>query len=221
MNYLARGNWQSVQLLHDNVPWSAGTVNWNSKLSEENYQLLQIQNPRLAAEELWAHVTPHIETGGLLLSTRDAPLILDNDTYWQVRGSKPEPDCDNQSANFACWWALPHAHTGSLQVAVSFCSARAGDCVQLQQSELYMLLSIHCFMTFAAAQVVILLVQHSAAGSVGLILNRPSGLRMGVGKGGLPMPIIGAPQGMQEVFADNRLYCGGLVRQDVSSQDGL
>lgn len=65
-------------------------------------------------------------------------------------------------------------------------------------------------------QVVILIIQHTKAGSVGLILNRPSGLRMGVGKGGLPMPIIGAPQGMQEAFADNRLYCGGLVRQDVS-----
>lgn len=67
------------------MPLTTGGVNWNSRLSEENNQLLQIQNPKLAAEEVWAHATPHLETGGLLLSTRDAPLILNNDMYWQVR----------------------------------------------------------------------------------------------------------------------------------------
>ncbi|KAF6253736.1 hypothetical protein COO60DRAFT_1545112 [Scenedesmus sp. NREL 46B-D3] len=64
-------------------------------------------------------------------------------------------------------------------------------------------------------QAVVLLVQHSAAGSVGLILNRPSGLKLGVGRGGLKFGIIGAPAGMQETFAASRVYCGGMVRQDV------
>jgi hypothetical protein len=64
---------------------------------------------------------------------------------------------------------------------------------------------------------VVLLVQHSPAGSVGLILNRPSALKLGIGKGGLKFGIIGAPGGMQETFAANRVYCGGMVRQDVSA----
>lgn len=34
---------------------------------------------------------------------------------------------------------------------------------------------------------------------------------MGVGKGGLPFAVIGAPAGMQELFADSRVYCGGMV----------
>jgi putative AlgH/UPF0301 family transcriptional regulator len=67
-------------------------------------------------------------------------------------------------------------------------------------------------------QAVVLLVQHSAEGSVGLILNRPSGLKLGIGRGGLKFGIIGAPAGMQETFAANRLYCGGMVRQDVSAR---
>jgi putative AlgH/UPF0301 family transcriptional regulator len=69
----------------------------------------------------------------------------------------------------------------------------------------------------AVLQAVVLLVQHSPAGSVGLILNRPSGLKLGIGRGGLKFGIIGAPGGMQEAFAANRVYCGGMVRQDVSA----
>jgi hypothetical protein len=69
----------------------------------------------------------------------------------------------------------------------------------------------------AVLQAVVLLVQHSPAGSVGLILNRPSSLKLGIGKGGLKFGIIGAPSGMQETFAANRVYCGGMVRQDVSA----
>uniref|UniRef100_A0A383VTF1 YqgE/AlgH family protein n=1 Tax=Tetradesmus obliquus TaxID=3088 RepID=A0A383VTF1_TETOB len=64
-------------------------------------------------------------------------------------------------------------------------------------------------------QAVVLLVQHSPAGSVGLILNRPSSLKLGVGRGGLKFAIIGAPAGMQDTFAESRVYCGGMVRQDV------
>jgi hypothetical protein len=51
---------------------------------------------------------------------------------------------------------------------------------------------------------VVLVVQHSKAGTVGLLLNRPTGMIMRPGKGGLRYAIIGAPEGMQEAFADNR-----------------
>lgn len=53
----------------------------------------------------------------------------------------------------------------------------------------------------------VLVVQHSRAGTVGLLLNRPTGMVMRPGKGGLRFAIIGAPEGMQEVFADNRCGC--------------
>lgn len=56
-------------------------------------------------------------------------------------------------------------------------------------------------------QAVVLVVQHSRAGTVGLLLNRPTGMVMRPGKGGLRFAIIGAPEGMQEVFADNRCAC--------------
>lgn len=46
--------------------------------------------------------------------------------------------------------------------------------------------------------------QHSAQGTVGLLLNRPTGMVMRPGKGGLRYAIIGAPEGMQTVFGDNR-----------------
>lgn len=60
----------------------------------------------------------------------------------------------------------------------------------------------------------------SPDGCVGLIVNRPSLLRLGVGRGGLKFSIIGAPAGMQDVFADQRVYCGGMIRQDVSGRQG-
>lgn len=49
-----------------------------------------------------------------------------------------------------------------------------------------------------------LVVQHSHQGTVGLLLNRPTGMVMRPGKGGLRYAIIGAPEGMQEAFGDNR-----------------
>jgi len=51
---------------------------------------------------------------------------------------------------------------------------------------------------------VVLIVQHSPLGTVGLLLNRPTGMVLRPGKGGLRYAIIGAPEGMQEVFAENR-----------------
>lgn len=55
-------------------------------------------------------------------------------------------------------------------------------------------------------QAVVLVVQHDChQGTVGLLLNRPTGMVMRANmKGGLRYSIIGAPEGMQEAFADNR-----------------
>jgi hypothetical protein len=62
----------------------AGRNPWTSSASEENQQLLQIQNPRLAAEDLWAHATGAPERGGLLLATIEAPKIMQDDFLWLV-----------------------------------------------------------------------------------------------------------------------------------------
>ncbi|KAF6264797.1 hypothetical protein COO60DRAFT_1624149 [Scenedesmus sp. NREL 46B-D3] len=53
-------------------------------------------------------------------------------------------------------------------------------------------------------QAMALLVRHSAAGSVGLVPKRPSGLKLGVGRGRLKLGIRGDPAGMQETFAASR-----------------
>lgn len=47
-------------------------------------RLLSLQDPTLAAEEVWAHATPGPERGGLLLAAPDAPRILASERYWQV-----------------------------------------------------------------------------------------------------------------------------------------
>ncbi|KAI8463409.1 MAG: hypothetical protein J3K34DRAFT_444077 [Monoraphidium minutum] len=64
-------------------------------------------------------------------------------------------------------------------------------------------------------QVVVLIISHDAGGTVGIILNRPSGLVMGRKQGGLPFDMAGGPPGLQDVFADNRVYCGGFLAQQV------
>lgn len=51
------------------------------QLSEENLKLLEIQNPKLASEGIWAHATAAVEKGGLLLATPDNPLLLGTETY--------------------------------------------------------------------------------------------------------------------------------------------
>jgi hypothetical protein len=48
-------------------------------------RLLEIQNPSLAGEEVWAHATPGPERGGLLIAAPDAPELLGSERYWQVR----------------------------------------------------------------------------------------------------------------------------------------
>lgn len=59
-------------------------------------------------------------------------------------------------------------------------------------------------------QVVILLVQHNSQGSVGLILNRPSGIKLGA----LPVSESG-PSPLQISFRDNSLYLGGFDANQV------
>jgi hypothetical protein len=54
------------------------------RLSEENLALLELQNPKLAAEGVWAHATPQPECGGLLLATPDNETILGTGHYWCV-----------------------------------------------------------------------------------------------------------------------------------------
>jgi hypothetical protein len=90
------------------------------KIAHENMRLLQIQDPSLAAEEVWAHPTAGPEKGGLLIATPQSTRILGNDKYWQT---------------------------------------------------------------------VIFIIDHNPKGSVGLILNRPSGMVMGRKPGGLPFVI--------------------------------
>lgn len=54
---------------------------------------------------------------------------------------------------------------------------------------------------FTPRQAVILLVDHGPGGSIGLILNRPTGLVLGNKRGGLPFKITGAPADMQVRWA--------------------
>jgi putative AlgH/UPF0301 family transcriptional regulator len=67
----------------------------------------------------------------------------------------------------------------------------------------------------AAWQAVVLVVDVTPAGSIGLLLNRPTAMAVARRPGGLPFEIQGAPEGMQRAFGDNRVYMGGPVAQQV------
>jgi len=110
------------------------------KEATDNFQLLQRQNPSLAAEGLWCHPA-EVEQGGLIIALRSAPDVLGDERYWQV---------------------------------------------------------------------VILLIQHDSRGSVGLILNRPSGITLGA----LPVPEAGRSS-IQDAFPENALYLGGFNANQV------
>jgi hypothetical protein len=60
-------------------------------------------------------------------------------------------------------------------------------------------------------QAVVLLVRHSAEGSVGLLLNRPTSMVLQPGRGGLRFAILGAPDGMHQVFAESRCVVRACV----------
>jgi hypothetical protein len=75
-------------------------------------------------------------------------------------------------------------------------------------------------MTPPPGQAVVFVISHDAGGTVGLILNRPTGLVLGRKSGGLPFEMAGGPPGLQEVFADNRVYCGGFLAQQVGAASG-
>jgi len=64
-------------------------------------------------------------------------------------------------------------------------------------------------------QAVVLVVDVTPAGSVGLLLNRPTSMALARRPGGLPFEVSGAPDGMQRGFGDNRVYRGGPVAQQV------
>lgn len=60
-----------------------------------------------------------------------------------------------------------------------------------------------------AMQVVVFLLQHGPAGSLGLILNRPTSLKMGRGRGGLPMSLDVSLFALTQLLqaADRRTAC--------------
>lgn len=56
------------------------------RVSKANMARLMLDNPRLAAEgDVWCHPTAGPEKGGLLVATPDAPVILGDERYAQVR----------------------------------------------------------------------------------------------------------------------------------------
>ncbi|KAG2485122.1 hypothetical protein HYH03_016109 [Edaphochlamys debaryana] len=64
-------------------------------------------------------------------------------------------------------------------------------------------------------QTVVFVVSHSPEeGSVGLILNRPTGMVLGRKQGGLPLEMAGSVP-VQRVFHNSMLYCGGFTAQQV------
>jgi len=109
-------------------------------------KLLEIQNPKLAAEGLWSHPVARPEKGGLLIASAKVAELTGNSKYEQV---------------------------------------------------------------------VMLLTDHGEQGSIGLILNRPTGMVMGRKPGGMPFQVANAPPVLQQAFSENRLYCGGFTAQNV------
>jgi hypothetical protein len=67
---------------HTNITPAGDKVQQQPQVSEENLKLLEVQNPKLASEGIWAHATTQVEKGGLLLATPDNPLLLGTETYW-------------------------------------------------------------------------------------------------------------------------------------------
>lgn len=63
-------------------------------------------------------------------------------------------------------------------------------------------------------QLVIFITSHGPEGTVGLILNKPTGLVLGRKPGGLPLELGGSAP-VQQVFQDNQVYCGGYTAQQV------
>jgi len=59
-----------------------GDTAQQQQVAEDNLRLLEVQNPKLATEGIWAHATAQVEKGGLLLATPDNPLILGTERYW-------------------------------------------------------------------------------------------------------------------------------------------
>jgi hypothetical protein len=79
------------------VSLDATPASTSGRESEDNKTLLQIQNPALAAEGLWAHPTPRPEQGGILVASNSITEKLDNEKYEQVNSQAltldPAPPC--------------------------------------------------------------------------------------------------------------------------------
>lgn len=63
-------------------------------------------------------------------------------------------------------------------------------------------------------QAVVFIIRHDEQGTLGLILNRPTSLHMGRGRGGLPLTVEGM-ESMREAFGASPLYCGGFKAQQA------
>jgi hypothetical protein len=138
----------------------AGAATNAKKTAQENVVLLQEQDPSLAAEEMWAHATPGPEKGGVLIATPGAGKVLGSDKYWQV---------SPQALRWPALW-------GWRRQAQNHRAPRAAAPRAAAPPP-------------PLAQAVIFLVEHNQGGSVGLILNRPTGMVMGRKPGGLPFVI--------------------------------
>lgn len=75
------GDWREfrAKLVSQAEPESA----WTARLVTDNLRAMQITNPNLASEELWAHPIGTPETGGLIVATNSVSGLV-SDRYWQL-----------------------------------------------------------------------------------------------------------------------------------------
>lgn len=64
-------------------------------------------------------------------------------------------------------------------------------------------------------QSVIFLLSHSQNGSIGFVLNRPTGYLLSEGRGGLPVPLDESLMHVRTVFKDSPLYWGGDAGKSI------
>lgn len=74
------GDWRSfrAKLMAD----AGESSQWAARVDEDNLRVLRDQDPALASEEQWAHATPAVERGGLLIAAPNVVDLLGNERYW-------------------------------------------------------------------------------------------------------------------------------------------
>lgn len=91
----------------------------------DNQRLLEIQNPSLAREGMWAHATSTIEKGGLLIAKPETAELLNNERMWQVgdgvclkcmcRRARHDSNIQDRKPHHhvveCCWQASKSIHT--------------------------------------------------------------------------------------------------------------